>query len=128
MNRLFVLFIFILISFTILADEIEILSDIPGNGPEIKIHYKIRVNYVGTFEDGTEFDSSYKRNKPLTFQIGLRQVIPGWELGLMGMRVGGKRVIKVPSSLAYGESGAGNLIQPNSTLIFGIGVINLPPH
>ena len=69
MNRLFVLFIFILISFTISADEIEILSDIPGNGPEIKFHYKIKVNYRGFFEDNTEFDSSYKRNKPLEFLI-----------------------------------------------------------
>ena len=127
MNKLFILNILILISFSILADEIEILSDTPGSGPEIKIHYKIKVNYVGTFDDGTQFDSSYKRNKPLTFQIGLRQVIPGWELGLMGMRVGGKRVIKVPSSLAYGESGAGNLIPPNSTLIFGIEILNIEP-
>ena len=127
MNRLFVLFIFILISFTISADEIEILSDIPGNGPEIKFHYKIKVNYRGFFEDNTEFDSSYKRNKPLEFQIGLRQVIPGWEIGLMGMKVGGKRILKIPPSLAYGEKGVGDLIPPNSTLIFEIEILNIKP-
>ena len=125
MTRLFVLFIFILLSFTISADEIEILSDIPGNGPEIKIHYKIKVNYRGFFEDGTEFDSSYKRNKPLEFQIGLRQVIPGWEIGLMGMKVGGKRILKIPPSLAYGVKGVGDLIPPNSTLIFEIEILNI---
>ena len=127
MIRLFFLFTFILISLTILADEIEMLSDIPGEGPEIKNHYKIEVNYKGTFEDGTEFDSSYKRKKPLEFQIGLRQVIPGWELGLMGMKAGGKRIIKIPSSLAYGEKGVGNLIPPNSTLIFEIEILNIKP-
>ena len=127
MNRLFVLFIFILISFTILGDEIEILLDIPGEGPEINNHDKIEVNYRGTFEDGTEFDSSYKRKKSLEFQIGLRQVIPGWELGLMGMKAEGKRIIKIPSSLAYGEKGVGNLIPPNSTLIFEIEILNIKP-
>ena len=127
MNKLFILNIFILISFSILADEIEILSDTPGSGAEIKIHYKIKVHYIGTFEDGSVFDSSYKRSKPLEFQIGLRQVIPGWEIGLEGMRVGGKRVIKVPPSLAYGESGVGNLIPPNTTLIFGIEIISIEP-
>ena len=127
MNKLFILNILVLISFSILADEIEILSDTPGSGPEIKIHYKIKVHYVGTFDDGTQFDSSYKRNKPLEFQIGLRKVIPGWELGLLGMQVGGKRILKIPPSLAYGKNGAGDLIPPNATLIFEIEIINIEP-
>ena len=100
------------------ATEIEILSDVPGTGPTIVNHSKISVHYRGFLEDGNEFDSSFKRNQPFVFQIGIRQVIPGWEIGLMGMRVGGKRRIKIPSKLAYGERGAGEHIPPNATLIF----------
>ena len=112
-------FIFLLNLFNFLsASEIEILEDIPGNGPEIINHSKVAVHYIGTLEDGTEFDSSFKRNEPFLFQIGVRQVIPGWELGLIGMKVGGKRTIKIPPNLAYGDSGAGGVIPPNSTIIF----------
>lgn len=113
-----------LISTNSFSKEIEILLDIPGNGLEIKNHFKVHVNYKGTLEDGTEFDSSFKRNKPFVFQIGLRQVILGWEKGLMGMKVGGKRTIKIPPELAYGTSGAGELIPPNATLIFEIEILN----
>ena len=108
----------------VFAKNIEIISDTPGYGIEIKNHYKVHVNYRGTLEDGTEFDSSYKRKKPLVFQIGLRQVILGWEKGLMGMKVGGKRTIKIPPELAYGSSGAGDLIPPNATLIFELDIVD----
>ncbi len=107
--------------------SIEILSEVYGFGDKIKNHYKISVHYVGTLEDGTEFDNSYKRNQPFVFQIGLRQVIPGWEIALMGMQVGGKKKFKVPSSLAYGNLGAGDLIPPNSSLIFDVEIINIKP-
>jgi len=112
---------------TSIKNNIEILSDIPGTGKQIKNHYKLSVHYKGTLEDGTEFDSSYKRNKPFEFQIGLQQVIPGWELGLLGMQVGGKRVLKIPPSLAYGKNGAGDLIPSNATLIFEIEIIYIEP-
>lgn len=92
---------------------------------EIKNHYKIHVNYRGILEDGTEFDSSFKRNEPFVFQIGLRQVIMGWEKGLMGMKVGGKRTIKIPPELGYGSKGAGKLIPPNATLIFEVEIVNV---
>ena len=140
MTKLFKIIIFISIYFisscsniskrfdnTFDQNNIEILSDIVGTGKQIKNHYKITTHYKGTFEDGTEFDSSYKRNKPFEFQIGLRKVIPGWELGLLGMQVGGKRILKIPPSLAYGKNGAGDLIPPNATLIFEIEIINIEP-
>ena len=121
--------LFILIFFPIFlnAAEIEILSDIPGTGPTIVNHSKISVHYRGTLDDGTEFDSSFKRNQPFVFQIGIRQVIAGWEIGLMGMKVGGKRKIKIPPELAYGNNGAGDSIPPNATLIFDVEIIAIQP-
>ena len=92
--KLILKFSFILFfSFVADAAEIQILSDIAGTGPKIVNHSKVSVHYRGTLEDGTEFDSSFKRNQPFVFQIGVRQVIPGWEIGLMDMKVGGKRRI-----------------------------------
>ena len=126
MNKFFFIFI-LLLSFCIKANEIEILSDVPGKGIEINNHFKITVNYRGTLENGNEFDNSFKRKQPFVFQIGLRQVIPGWEKGLMGMKVGGKRTLKIPPSLGYGSRGAGDLIPPNSTLIFEIEIIDAKP-
>ena len=120
---IFNLFIFLIFPLLINAAEIEILSDIPGTGPTIVNHSKISLHYIGTLEDGTEFDSSFKRNQPFVFQIGIRQVIPGWEIGLIGMKVGGKRKIKIPSELAYGKTGAGKSIPPNATLIFDVEII-----
>jgi rhodanese-related sulfurtransferase len=121
-------FIFLIFfSFSIQSEEIEILFDNPGSGIKILNHYKVKVNYRGILENGTEFDSSFKRNEPFIFQIGVRQVILGWEEGLMGMKVGGKRTIKIPPSLAYGPKGAGDLIPPNSTLIFEIEILDAVP-
>ena len=126
---LFILFVFLTMSSNIFSKDIEILSDVPGMGLEIKNHYKVHVNYKGTLEDGTEFDSSFKRSAPFVFQIGLRQVILGWEKGLMGMKVGGKRTIKIPPELGYGSKGAGNLIPPNAVLIFDVEIVNtFPPR
>ena len=107
------------------VEEIEILSEIPGSGIKIKNHYKITAHYIGTLDDGTEFDNSFKINKPIKFQIGLRKVIPGWDIALMGMQVGGKRKIKIPPSLAYGKKGVKDLIPPNSTLIFEVEIIDI---
>ena len=122
-------FISLIVTSNIFSKNIEILSDFPGTGLEIKNHYKVHVNYKGTLEDGTEFDNSFKRNEPFVFQIGLRQVILGWEKGLIGMKVGGKRTIKIPPELGYGSRGAGNLIPPNAVLIFDIEIVNaFPPR
>jgi len=128
MNKLIFNIIFIFsITFCIQANEIEILADIPGSGIEIKNHFKVTVNYRGTLENGKEFDSSYKRKEPFVFQIGLRQVIPGWEIGLMGMQIGGKRTFKIPPNLGYGSKGTGKLIPSNATLIFEVEIVDIQP-
>ena len=125
-KKIFLIFFLYFFFFNfVLANGIEILSDTPGTGPVIKNHYKVSVHYRGYLQDGTEFDSSFKRNQTFVFQIGLRQVIPGWESGIIGMKVGGKRKIKIPPELAYGNNGAGDIIPPNATLIFDIEIISI---
>ena len=123
---LFFLFLFF-ISYKAFSNEVKILNETIGNGIEVKNHSKLSVHYIGRLEDNTVFDSSYDRGQFFDFQIGVRKVILGWETGLLGMREGGKRTIFIPYQLAYGESGAGNLIPPKSNLIFDIEVIKVIP-
>ncbi|MDC0624674.1 FKBP-type peptidyl-prolyl cis-trans isomerase [Alphaproteobacteria bacterium] len=120
-----ILFIIIFISQTVMADGLQIINIIEGQGAEIINHSKIQVHYTGKLQDGTKFDSSYDRGQPFSFQIGLREVIEGWEIGLMGMKVGGKRTLIIPPKLAYGERGAGDLIPPNATLTFDVEIIDV---
>lgn len=103
------------------------LQDISsGSGKVASEGDKVSVNYVGYLEDGTKFDSSYDRGMPFDLQIGVSSVIEGWHLGLPGMREGGKRRLIIPSTLGYGEQGAGNgLIPPNATLIFDIELVEV---
>jgi peptidylprolyl isomerase len=96
-----------------------------GTGTAAASGTTITVNYTGTLTDGTVFDSSYQRNQPYTLQLGAGQVIPGWEQGLEGMKVGGKRKLTIPPSLGYGAQGAGNVIPPNATLIFEIELLDV---
>lgn len=110
------------------SNTVEIINDIPGFGNRILNHYKITAHYIGTLEDGKEFDNSYKKNKPLIFQFGLNQVIPGLEMGIKDMREGGKRKLKISPNLAYGKKGVKNIIPPNSTLLFEIEILNIEPH
>ena len=117
------LFIVMFLNQSVMADGLQINNIIEGEGTEIINHSKIQVHYTGKLQDGTKFDSSYDRGEPFSFQIGLRQVIEGWEIGLMGMRVGGKRTLTIPSELAYGERGAGDLIPPNATLTFDVEIV-----
>lgn len=90
-----------------------------GTGPEAKTGYAVAVNYLGTLENGTKFDSSYDRNEPFQFVLGAGQVIKGWDIGVAGMKVGGKRKLIISSNLAYGERGIGP-IPPNSILVFEV--------
>ena len=118
-----ILFIIMFLSHNVMADGIQITNIVEGEGTEIINHSKIQVHYTGKLQDGTKFDSSYDRGKPFSFQIGLREVIKGWEIGLMGMKVGGKRTLIIPPELAYGDRGAGDLIPPNASLTFDIEIV-----
>jgi peptidylprolyl isomerase len=96
-----------------------------GTGAEIKVGDTIKMHYVGTLQDGTKFDSSYDRNEPFPTKIGVGQVIKGWDDGVPGMKIGGKRRLIIPSDLAYGSRGAGGVIPPNATLIFEVEAIDI---
>ncbi len=96
-----------------------------GNGVEAKAGNTVTVNYLGTLVSGTKFDSSYDRGEPFSFLLGGRQVIPGWDEGLVGMKVGGKRKLTIPPALAYGEKGVPGAIPANSTLIFEVELLGI---
>ena len=127
MKFFFNIFFLLLINFTVSSNEVQILSDTEGHGIEVVNHSKVSVHYIGRLENLNEFDNSYKRDNLFKFQIGTRQVIPGWETGLLGMKEGGKRTIFIPYNLAYGESGVGNLIPPKANLIFEIELFKVVP-
>lgn len=91
-----------------------------GTGKSAKSGDKISVHYTGWLTNGKKFDSSVDRNDPFDFTLGAGQVIAGWDQGVDGMQVGGKRKLTIPSKLGYGEMGAGGLIPPNATLVFEV--------
>lgn len=103
--------------------QIEILKE--GIGVEAKRGDTVTVNYAGTLENGIKFDSSYDRGVPFEFTLGEGRVIPGWEIGVLGMKVGEKRKLIIPSALAYGATGAGSAIPPNSILIFEVELLDV---
>jgi peptidylprolyl isomerase len=94
-------------------------GDLPQNGQMATVHY------TGWLEDGTMFDSSLLRGQAFSFPVGAGQVIPGWDEGVASMKVGGKRQLKIPANLAYGEQGAGGVIPPNATLIFDVELLGV---
>ncbi|KKQ25208.1 MAG: Peptidyl-prolyl cis-trans isomerase [Candidatus Woesebacteria bacterium GW2011_GWA1_37_8] len=96
-----------------------------GTGLDVKNGNTVTVNYKGTLIDGKQFDSSYDSGQPFSFKVGEGKVIKGWDQGLLGMKVGGMRKLTIPSSLGYGEQGAGADIPPNATLIFEIELLKV---
>jgi len=116
------------------AGQVAVSDDVVGTGAEAVPGALITVHYTGTFEDGTKFDSSVDRGTPFSFTLGAGQVIPGWDRGVQGMKVGGKRRLIIPSDLAYGAQGAKRpdgtyAIPPNAVLRFEVELLDvkLPP-
>ncbi len=91
-----------------------------GTGAEAKVNDRVSVHYTGWLADGTKFDSSLDRNRPFEFVLGQGEVIEGWDKGVVGMKVGGKRKLTIPPQLGYGPEGAGGVIPPNATLMFEV--------
>jgi FKBP-type peptidyl-prolyl cis-trans isomerase len=96
-----------------------------GEGAEAKAGQNVDVHYVGTFPDGRKFDSSRDRGRPFSFRLGAGQVIKGWDEGVAGMKVGGKRQLVIPPELGYGSRGAGDVIPPNATLHFEVELLKV---
>ena len=99
--------------------DLEVTDIWEGDGKVAAAGDTVRVHYVGvSYSTGEEFDASWDRGEPLSFRLGAGQVIQGWDQGVQGMRVGGRRQLVIPPDLAYGNRGAGNAIAPGETLIF----------
>jgi FKBP-type peptidyl-prolyl cis-trans isomerase len=96
-----------------------------GTGPAAKVGDTVSVHYTGTLEDGTKFDSSVDRGTPFEFTLGQGKVIPGWDEGIQGMQVGGKRKLTIPPDLGYGASGYPPVIPANATLIFDVELLSI---
>ena len=110
----------------IMGNGLVIEDVVVGDGIEAQDYNKVVVNYTGTLEDGSIFDSSLKPGgTPFTFTLGVGSVIKGWDLGVKGMKVGGKRKLTIPSDLGYGDNGAGNVIPPGATLIFEVELLEV---
>ena len=123
------LIISLFICFNLTAAEIEIISDKPGDGKKIINHSWVQIEYTGSFESGEVFDTNIGKDRPLVVQMGMKEVIPGFEQGIIGTTKGTKRKIKIPAELAYGEKGGGDVIPPNTDLIFEFEIIDvLDPH
>jgi peptidylprolyl isomerase len=106
------------------ASGLKYIDEVVGSGASPKTGQNVTVNYTGTLENGTKFDSSFDRGKPFTFRIGRDPVIQGWEEGLMSMKVGGKRRLIVPPQLGYGSEGRPG-IPPDATLIFEVELLGV---
>ena len=106
--------------------ELGIEDLIVGDGAEATKGAKVSVHYVGVaFSSGEEFDTSWNRGQPFEFKLGQGQVIPGWDAGVEGMRVGGRRKLTIPSAMAYGARGAGGAIKPHEPLVFVVDLLSV---
>ncbi len=109
------------VPFELGIEDIEV-----GDGDEAVAGKKVSVHYVGVaFSTGEEFDASWNRGQPFEFKLGKGQVIPGWDAGVQGMRVGGRRRLTIPSAMAYGARGAGGVIAPHEPLVFVVDLLSV---
>lgn len=106
------------------ASGLSYTDIVKGKGGAPTSGKNVTVHYTGWLENGTKFDSSVDRGQPFVFRIGAGEVIPGWDEGVISMRVGGKRKLIIPSPLGYGANGAGGVIPPNATLIFEVELLD----
>jgi peptidylprolyl isomerase len=106
--------------------ELGIDDIVVGEGEVATAGQKVTVHYVGVaFRSGEEFDASWDRGKPFEFKLGQGQVIPGWDAGVQGMKVGGRRKLTIPSAMGYGARGAGGVIQPHEPLVFVVDLLSV---
>src|SRR6476469_6100305 len=106
--------------------DLEVTDLVVGEGAEATAGSTVQAHYVGVAHStGEEFDASYNRGAPLSFRLGVGQVIAGWDQGVQGMKVGGRRQLVIPPHLAYGERGAGGVIGPGETLIFVVDLVGV---
>ena len=106
--------------------ELGIDDLVVGDGDEATSGKKVSVHYVGvSFKTGEEFDASWNRGQPFEFRLGKGQVIPGWDAGVQGMKVGGRRKLTIPSAMAYGARGAGGVIKPHEPLVFVVDLLSV---
>jgi peptidylprolyl isomerase len=106
--------------------ELRIEDLVVGEGAEATKGTKVAVHYVGVaFRTGEEFDASWNRGQPFEFKLGKGQVIPGWDAGVEGMKVGGRRRLTIPSAMAYGARGAGSAIKPHEPLVFVVDLLSV---
>ena len=106
--------------------DLGIEDIVVGDGDEATKGSKVAVHYVGVaFSTGDEFDASWNRGEPFQFKLGAGNVIPGWDAGVLGMKVGGRRKLTIPSAMAYGARGAGGVIKPHEPLVFGVDLLSV---
>jgi peptidylprolyl isomerase len=106
--------------------ELQVVDDTVGDGAEAVPGSTVSVHYVGVaWSTGDQFDASWDRMEPFRFGLGAGQVIQGWDQGVAGMRVGGRRTLTVPPHLGYGSRGAGGVIRPNETLVFVVDLLDV---
>jgi FKBP-type peptidyl-prolyl cis-trans isomerase FkpA len=104
----------------LITEDLEV-----GTGAEAKAGQNVTVHYTGWLTNGTKFDSSKDRRDPFVFSLGKGQVIKGWDQGVQGMKVGGKRKLTIPPEMGYGARGAGGVIPPNATLVFEVELLGI---
>ena len=110
---------------TVTASGLKYVDQAVGTGDVAVAGKTVSVHYTGWLENGKKFDSSVDRGQPFSFPLGAGRVIKGWDEGVQGMKIGGKRKLTIPSDLGYGSRGAGGVIPPNATLIFDVELLGV---